>query len=90
MAKDRFSNQRRSNYDKRFRYGDTTYTPAPKRNKILRAEHKHRIDAILSSKDARRNLNSWEVEFLIGLERIALASDKQLATFQKIIDRIKL
>ena len=87
MAKDRFSNQKRSNYDKEFRYGNTTYTPKQKCNIVLNPTTKKYINDILEN--SRHYLNSWEINFLISLENRVMISQKQEFYLDQVFDNVK-
>lgn len=87
MAKDRFSNQKRSNYDKEFRYGITTYTQKQKCNLVLNPTTKKFIKDILEN--SRHYLNGWEIEFLISLENRAMISEKQKFYLDRVFNNVK-
>ena len=87
MPKDRFSNQKRSNYDKEFRYGNTTYTPKQKCNIVMTPATKKHIKQIMEN--SRHYLNSWEIDFLISLENRALISEKQEFYLDRVFDNVK-
>lgn len=87
MAKDRFSNQKKSNYNKEFRYGASDYSPKIKKNKVFTSEQKKFINEILNNKISK--LNEWEKDFLIVLSTSMTYSDKQKLHLEKIITKIK-
>lgn len=87
MAKDRFSNQKRSNYDKEFRYGNNNYIKKVKCNIVLTPNKKKSIKQILDN--PKLFLNSWDKEFLLNLENKALISEKQKYHLDLIFDKLK-
>jgi hypothetical protein len=87
MAKDRFSNQKKSNYNKEFRYGITSYSSKQKCNIVLYPTDKKYIKEILDN--SRLYLNSWEKDFLVSLESRALISEKQKFHLDEIFRKLK-
>jgi len=87
MAKDRFSNQKKSVYNKEFRYGSNDYNPSPKRNKVFTAEQKKFINEFLLSKISL--LNNWEKDFLSVLGKSMTYSENQKIHLEKIINKLK-
>lgn len=87
MAKDRFSNQKKSNYSKEFRYGISEYTPSVKCNLVFTKQQKVFISEILEFH--KEKLNSWERDFLIVLYHSATYSERQKDTLGKIIKKLK-
>jgi len=88
MAKDRFSNQKRSVYDKKFRYGDTYYTSEIKRKNVFNANQRRFINDFLKNNIAL--LNTWEKDFLTTLSKSLAYSDNQKLHLKKIIKKYKL
>lgn len=86
MGKDRFSNQKKSNYSKEFRWGNNSYTPSVKCNLVFTREQRVFIGQILET--YREQLNSWEKDFLIVLFHSATYSQRQKDTLSKIIKQL--
>lgn len=87
MAKDRFSNQKRSNYDMNFRWGNNEYTSAVKCKIVMTPTNKKYIKDILNN--CKIVLTAWEKDFLVSLESRAMMSEKQKLHFDKICDKLK-
>ena len=86
MAKDRFSNQKKENYSKDFRWGNSEYTPSKKCNLVFSREQKIFIGNILENN--KTIMNSWEKDFLITLYNSAKYSKKQKEILEKIIKNL--
>lgn len=86
MAKDRFSNQKKSNYSKDFRWGNNHYTPSVKCNLVFTKQQRVFISEILEY--YKEQLNSWEKDFLIVLYHSATYSERQKDTLRKIIRQL--
>lgn len=83
MAKDRFSNQKRSVYDTQYRYGTDTikekWTPL-KKGKMTKSERK------LVEAARRKQLNDWEKGFVADIRhRGAPLSKKQKEKLEQIV-----
>jgi len=89
MAKDRFSSQKRSVYDKVFRYGNDVIKPKVKRNNTLSSNHKLRIEKILRTAPLLESLNSWEKDFLVQMRYSDSYSDIQKVHLEKILKKVK-
>lgn len=89
MAKDRFSSQKRSVYDKVFRYGNDVIKPKVKRNNTLSSNHKLRIEKILKTPSLLESLNSWEKDFLVQIQYSDSYSDIQKVHLEKILKKVK-
>lgn len=83
MGKDRFSNQKKSNYSKEFRWGNNHYTPSVKCNLVFTKHQKVFIEELLQNH--KEELNSWEKDFLIVLSNSATYSERQKDTLQRIV-----
>jgi hypothetical protein len=87
MGKDRFSNQKKENYSKEFRWGNASYTPSVKCNLVFTKPQRIFIrDFLVKYKE---QLNSWETDFLIVLNNSAMYSERQKDTLLKIVKNIK-
>jgi hypothetical protein len=87
MGKDRFSNQKKSNYSKEFRWGNIEYTPSVKCNLVFTKQQKTFISELLEFH--KEQLNSWERDFLIVLFHSATYSERQKDTLAKLVKKIK-
>jgi hypothetical protein len=79
MGKDRFSNQKRNNYEKSYR----PYTPSVKCNLVFTRQQKVFIQNFLTTN--RDELTNWERDFLLVLFNSATYSQRQKDTLEKII-----
>jgi hypothetical protein len=86
MAKDRFSNQKKSNYSKEFRWGNSEYTAPVKRGLILSTQQKEFIKNIIEN--YRNNLNTWEWDFMNSLYNSARYSETQKFYLEKIVKKL--
>ena len=84
MAKDRFSNQKRSNYDKEFRYGYNEYSAKVKKNKVFTKEQKMLVDKLLKS----FSISEWDKSFLLNLSNSNTYSEKQKLVLNKIYIKV--
>jgi hypothetical protein len=82
MAKDRYSNQKKNNYQKSF----TAYTPSVKCNLVFTKQQRIFISEVLEL--YKEELNSWEKDFLVVLYHSATYSQRQKDTLQKIIKQL--
>ena len=86
MAKDRFSNQKKINYSKDFRWGNDEYTPSKKCNLVFSREQRIFIGEILEKH--KTILNSWQKDFLVTLYNSATYSKKQKDVLEQIIKNL--
>jgi len=82
MGKDRFSNQKRNNYEKSY----LPYTPSVKRKLVFTKEQKIFIGGVLESN--KQKLNSWEWDFLSSLYHSATYSERQKDTLKRLLKKI--
>jgi hypothetical protein len=82
MAKDRFSNQKRNNYENSF----TPYTPAVKKTLVFNKNQRQLIKNMLFYKD---KLSDWENNMLVNMTNSATYSEKQKIVLNKIYNKIK-
>jgi hypothetical protein len=87
MAKDRFSNQKKSNYNKEFRWGNSEYITPVKRSLIFSTEQKEFIKSFVEK--YRTKFNSWEWDFMNTLLNSARYSETQKVYLEKIIKKFK-
>jgi hypothetical protein len=78
MAKDRFSNQKKENYQRHY----IRPTPVVKRNLVFNREQKKYLKNFLSKYSSR--LTQWEFEFINTLSASGTYSEKQRDTLKII------
>jgi hypothetical protein len=83
MAKDRFSNQKRNNYQKTF----IAYTPAVKKTLVFSKEQRELIGNML--KYYKSKLNEWEIGMLDSMTKSATYSPKQKEILNRIYKKLK-
>lgn len=71
MAKDRFSNQKKNNYQKSY----IKYTPVVKRGLVFNREQKKYLKNFISK--YKKYLSEWEFEFVLSMSTSATYSEKQ-------------
>lgn len=83
MAKDRFSNQKRNNYEKTF----IPYNPAVKKTLVFSKEQRELIKTMLNYYKSK--LTEWEMGMLDSMSKSATYSPKQKEILNRIYKKLK-
>ena len=82
MAKDRFSNQKRNNYEKPIEYNRIV-----KRTNVFTKEQRMLLeDILIIHKD---KLSNWDMDFIKQMQNSATYSQKQKEVLNKIYTKVK-
>lgn len=83
MAKDRFSNQKRNNYENSF----IPYKPAVKKTLVFSKEQRELISVMLNHYQSK--LTEWEIGMLDVMSKSATYSPKQKEILNRIYKKLK-
>jgi len=82
MAKDRFSNQKRNNYQNSF----TEYKPVVKKTLVFSKKQRELINNML--KNYKNRLTEWESGMLNNISKSATYSEKQKVILNQIYKKV--
>jgi hypothetical protein len=82
MAKDRFSNQKRNNYQNSF----TEYKPVVKKTLVFSKKQRELINNML--KNYKNRLTEWETGMLNNISKSATYSEKQKVILNQIYKKV--